>query len=190
MDDMNWLRSVWEHAQNWAMWAWSAVVGYLMWLVGGPSVALSALFTVMGIDFACKLVAESVKAGGFFRAIRLGTVRSKKAFTGTALKFFGYFALAAAAHQLRRVTPFPQLSEVLSSAVYMFLVIVELISITENLDEAGLSSLRPLQRRLVREREKLERGDEAPVQPTWAYESAAGLERVPKDGEPGKWEEP
>lgn len=156
MGEMHWLRSVWEHAQNWAMWAWSAATGYLMWLVGGPSVALSALFTVMGIDFVCKLVAESVKAGGFFRAIRLGMVRSKKAFIGTALKFFGYFALAAAAHQLRRVTLWPQLSEVLASAVYMFLVFVELISIIENLDEAGLTTLRPLQRRFERERDKLE----------------------------------
>jgi len=116
----------------------------------------------MCIDFACKLVAESVKAGGFFRAIHLGMIQSKRAFRGTALKIFGYFALAAAGHQLQRVTMWPQLSEVISSAIYMFLVFVELISITENLDEAGLTSLRPLQRRFQNEVKKLEQGGDDP----------------------------
>ena len=162
MDDMNWLRSVWRHAQDWTLWAWSAITGYLMWLVGGPSATFSALLIVMCLDFVCKMVAESVKAGSFFRAIKQHKIQSKKAFRGTAIKFFGYYVLAVVAYQLRRVTPIPQLSEVLSAVIYMFLLIVEGISVFENLTEAGLTSLQPLKRRFEREMNRLEMGDEPP----------------------------
>lgn len=134
-----------------------------MYLVGGPSAALSALFIVMIADLLCRLVAESVQAGGFFMAIKTRHIRSKAMFRGTALKFFGYYVLAVVAYQLQRVTPIPQLSEMLSAVIYMFLLIVEGISVFENLTEAGLSSLQPLKRRFEREMEKLEHGDGAPV---------------------------
>lgn len=163
MDNLAWLRNVWEHAHNWTLWAWSTATGYLMYLAGGPSAALSALFTVMMIDLLCRLVSESVQAGGFFCAIKTRHIRSKDMFRGTAIKFFGYYALAVVAYQLKRVTPIPQLSEMLSAVIYMFLLIVEGISVFENLAEAGLTSLRPLQRRFEREMHKLETGEGAPT---------------------------
>lgn len=163
MDDLNWLRSVWEHARNGVMWLWSFITGTLMYLVGGPSAALSALFIVMIADLLCRLVAESVQAGGFFMAIKTRHIRSKAMFRGTALKFFGYYVLAVVAYQLQRVTPIPQLSDVLSAVIYMFLLIVEGISVFENLTEAGLTSLQPLKRRFEREMDKLEHGGDAPV---------------------------
>lgn len=84
-------------------------------------------------------------------------------FKGTAIKFFGYYALAVVAHQLQCVTPMPQLSEVLSAVIYMFLLIVEGISVFENLSEAGLTTLKPLQRRFEREIEKIATGNDAPT---------------------------
>lgn len=155
-----WLHNVWQHAQSGALWLWSSITGLLLYLVGGPSAALSALFTVMVADLICRLVAESVQAGGFFMAIRTRHIRSKAMFKGTAIKFFGYYVLAVVAYQLQRVTPIPQLSEVLSAVIYMFLLIVEGISVFENLTEAGLTSLKPLQRRFERERDRLEGGDD------------------------------
>lgn len=164
-DYTRWLHGLWQYAQNGAMWLWSSATGLLMYLVGGPSAALSALFIVMIADLLCRLVAESIQAGGFLMAIKTRHIRSKAMFRGTALKFFGYYVLAVVAYQLRRVTPIPQLSEVLSAVIYMFLLIVEGISVFENLTEAGLTSLQPLKRRFEREMDKLEHGDGGHIAP-------------------------
>jgi phage-related holin len=162
-DCTRWLHGLWQHAQNGVMWLWSSVSGLLLYLAGGPSAALSALFIVMIVDLICRLVAESIHAGGFFVAIKSRHIRSKAMFRGTALKFFGYYVLAVVAYQLKRVTPIPQVSDMLSAVIYMFLLIVEGISVFENLSEAGLTSLQPLKRRFEREMEKLEHGDDGPA---------------------------
>lgn len=163
---MDWLQSVWEQAQRGAMWLWSVITGSLMYLAGGPSAALSALFIVMLLDLVCKIVSLSVNSGGFFKAINAGHIRSSKMFSGTAIKFFGYYALAIVAYQLKcagTVEIATTVAELLASAIYMFLLLVEGTSVFEHLRDAGLTTLTPLQRRFEREIDKIAEGDDYPI---------------------------
>lgn len=188
MDEVfGWLEHLWECAKHGIVWFWSTAVGWLLYLVGGPTASLGALLLVMVCDLVSRLLAESVHAGGFFIAIKARYIRSKSMFRGTAVKIVAYYILAVVAHQLRRVTFIPQLSDVLSSVVYSFLIVVEAISIVENLAEAGLTGLQPLKRRFERERDKLENPDGAPQSKQHA--KADDIEQRIK-AQPEKWVEP
>ncbi len=181
MDEITtWLHKLWSHD---AAKVWGIILG-LLWYLVEPTAAFVALWIAVASDLFTRLLAEAVKAGGFLVAIQTGRIRSRKAFTRTAVKIVGYFILAVVAHQSKSVVQIEQISILFSAIIYSFLFLVESISIVENLVDAGLDSLNPLLLRFRRERERLENPDQAGGQ------SVGLTAQQPQNNDPERWIEP
>ncbi|GBF35480.1 hypothetical protein DCCM_4609 [Desulfocucumis palustris] len=132
-------------------------LGVLTYLVA-PTAAFYALWIAVVIDLLTRLVALSVKYGGFWQATRQSQISSKKMFHGTAIKIAAYFFMTVLAHQSKYIVEIEAVPVLFSSIIYCLLFLVEVHSIIENLIDAGAEDLKPLLLRFKREKTRVMQG--------------------------------
>lgn len=133
------------------------LLGVLTYLVA-PTAAFYALWIAVFIDLLTRLVALSVKYGGFWQATKQSHISSKKMFHGTAIKTIAYFFMTVLAHQSKYIVEIEAVPIFFSSIIYCLLFLVEVHSIVENLIDAGAEDLKPLLFRFNREKAKAMQG--------------------------------
>lgn len=134
-------------------WLGGIFIGVVSYLVQ-PGAAFFALWIVVGLDLASRLITESVNHGGFLKAVRNGHIQSDKACKGTMMKITAYFFMCVIATQSIKIFPWASAAELFGNIVYSVLFFVEVLSIAENFMEAGVEEfgwLRKLARKKLKE---------------------------------------
>lgn len=128
------------------------VMGVIVYLVD-PTAAFYALWISVAIDLFTRIVAQSVKHGGFWAATKSRNITSSEMFRGTSIKIIAYFFMLVLAHQSKYIVDIEAVPILFSSIIYSILFLVEVHSIIENLIDAGAEDLRPLLLRFQKEKE-------------------------------------
>lgn len=134
-------------------WLGGIFIGVVSYLVR-PGAAFFALWIVVGLDLASRLITESANHGGFLKAVRNGHIQSDKACKGTMMKITAYFFMCVIATQSAKIFPWESAAELFGNIIYSVLFFVEVLSIAENFMEAGVEEfgwLRKLARKKLKE---------------------------------------
>lgn len=133
-------------------WRWkgimSALSAALVYLLGRPDEAARALLALMLLDLATALWANG----------RRGTLSSRVGCQKTVAKFIGYAITVAAGNLTGRIAPALGFGRVLAIT---YLAGVEVVSVLENLEAAGVRGLGALTRRLRSAQEWVTKDQEA-----------------------------
>ncbi|MEN6325771.1 MAG: phage holin family protein [Syntrophomonas sp.] len=114
-------------------------VGGICYLVD-PGAPLYALWIAVVLDLISRVFAEAKNHGGFYRAAVEGHIRSDKMFQGTAIKIVAYFFMCIIAAQAKYVFHYDAAAQFFGSIVYSILFLVEIWSMAENFQEAGVET--------------------------------------------------
>lgn len=125
---------------------------------------VTGLWVAVILDILTRLYAQTVKAGGLFRAIRTRRIMSETLWRGTAVKVVSYLCLQILAGLAMKITQFQVVNMAMVTVIYSFLFLREAISVVENLDDAGAHYLRPLLNWLRRKQDDIT-GDEPAERP-------------------------
>lgn len=128
-------------------------VGIITYLVE-PSATLYALWIAVALDLISRLFTEAKNHGGLVEAARDGHIKSDKMFRGTAVKITAYFFMCVLAAQAQYIFHYEAPSEMFGTIIYSILFLVEVWSIAENFEEAGVeafSFITRLSRRKIRD---------------------------------------
>lgn len=137
-------KGFWEHISQFAIWISASFVSLLYVLFGDPNY-LTLLIVILFIsDFLTRLIAETKKAGGISpkyvkKALELGYIKSKKFKEGLFVKVFFYTILMSVAHAAQMAEGL-FIGDFIASTIYFAIVINDLISVLENMIEAGFSN--------------------------------------------------
>ena len=117
------------------------VLGAICYLVD-PGAPLYALWIIVVLDLISRLFAQAKNHGGFYLAATEGHIRSDKMFRGTAVKIVAYFFMCVVAAQAKYVFGYAAAAQLFGSIVYSILFLVELWSMAENFQEAGVETFK------------------------------------------------
>jgi len=120
------------------------ILGVIIYLVN-PSATFYALWISVMFDLISRLFAETKKHGGFIQAVKKRHIQSNKIFRGTAVKITAYFFMCVLANQSKYIFPYDA-AALFSTIVYSILFLVEVWSMAENFQEAGVLELRWISR--------------------------------------------
>ena len=142
---------------------WAQVLGVLLgaicYLVD-PGAAFAALWIAVLCDLFSRLIAEAKKHGGFYRAVKDGHIHSDKMFRGTAVKITAYFFMCVLANQSKYILMYDAPAQLFSTIIYAILFWVEVWSMSENFEEAGVPAFGWIRRLSKRKLEELVDGDQ------------------------------
>jgi len=119
--------------------AWGVLLGFICYLVD-PGAAFAALWVAVVLDLISRVFAEAKNHGGLYRAATEGHIRSDKMLCGTMAKITAYFFMCVLANQSRYILKYDAPAEIFSTIVYSILFLVEVWSMAENFQEAGVES--------------------------------------------------
>ena len=149
-------------------------VAAFVFLVGQPTAAFYALWVAVILDLISRLFAESKNHGGFIRAVKERHIQSDKIFRGTAVKIVAYFFMCVLAHQSTYICQYDAPAAFFGTVVYSILFLVEVWSITENFQEAGVKSFSWISKF---SKKRLEQIVDAPIQ---TMENSAEIAQEPE----------
>lgn len=131
--------SVAKAGTNYAAQCWGCVLGFFIYLVD-PGAAFAALWVAVVLDLLSRIFAEAKSHGGLYRAAKEGHIRSDKMLCGTMAKIVAYFFMCVLANQSKHIFGHDAPAEMFSTVVYSILFLVEVWSMCENFEEAGVNS--------------------------------------------------
>jgi hypothetical protein len=108
-----------------------------------PQLLFSAL-AVLGmfaLDLITKLCAKCHEARGWGRAFRTRTINSASFFRGTRDKLIIFAVFTIVGGVVNRITIISELGFWFTSSVYMLMVLRDMLSVVENLTDAGVGGL-------------------------------------------------
>lgn len=149
---------------NWLVWLWSFLLGAFLSAIGYPKEVLSFLFWLIMIDLVTKHYAiVRAKFGTFtlrnyFKGWTSRILTSRSIKDGLGVKAMLYTPVLYIAHKLTVVDEI-LLADTMSLILYSLLVIIEIISILENFDDAGHREVAPFLK-LFRKRKRELLGEE------------------------------
>lgn len=132
---------------------WVIVLTIVTWIMFPEITFLYAglaVFSLCLLDVLTKYIALSKKHGGFRKALKEGHIHSSKLWIGTYKKLKSYFLIMILAGLSVRIMALAQMSNIIATIAYFFMLIRELQSNIENGIEAGYDNLKPLLRLLKR----------------------------------------
>lgn len=115
------------------------LLGALCYLVD-PGAPLYALWIAVVLDLISRIFAEAKNHGGFYLAVKGGHIRSDEMFRGTAVKIVAYFFMCVVAAQGKYVFGYDSAAQFFGNVVYSILFLVEVWSMGENFQEAGVET--------------------------------------------------
>lgn len=114
-------------------------MGAICYLVD-PGAPLYALWIAVVLDLISRVFVQAKKHGGFYLAAKEGHIRSDEMFRGTAVKITAYFFMCIIAAQSQYVFRYDPAAEFFGSVIYSILFLVEIWSMAENFQEAGVET--------------------------------------------------
>lgn len=115
------------------------ILGFVCYLVE-PGAAFAALWLAVVLDLISRIFAEAKNHGGLYRAAKDGHIRSDKMLCGTMVKIVAYFFMCVLANQSRYILRYDAPAEMFATVIYSILFLVEVWSMCENFQEAGVES--------------------------------------------------
>lgn len=126
---------------------WVCVVAVFNWLIcpnAAYAPAIAAVWIAVFLDIFTRLYAQSKKAGGFFKAIRNGTISSDTMWIRTKDKVIFYIVIQILTGLSMKIDLLGYVGMATFTFVYSFLFLREFISNLENMIDAGADYFKPL----------------------------------------------
>jgi phage-related holin len=144
----------------------SVILGVFLSAIGYPKQVIVFILTLCLIDIVSKWYSVVVIKYGrfsfyhFFNAWRCKHLNSRAIKNGVGVKIFIYVPMLYIAHKAS-ITDELFFGEVISNTLYSLLILIETISILENMVDSGLDRLKPI---LFFFRKKQEQISEMPIE--------------------------
>ncbi len=152
-------KEFYNHMMNWVYWFYASLIGLIFTLIGEPNNLLLLILILFISDFVTRIIAQMIKAGGvspkyFIIAINKKLIQSKKFKEGLFVKVIFYFILLSVANLSQVSGLF--IGNYIASTIYFALVFNDLISVIENMIDAGFSDLSWLLKKIKDKRDSKE----------------------------------
>lgn len=105
-----------------------------------------AVMGMFALDLMTKLFAKRHMAGGWAKAFRKRYISSKAFFKGTCDKLIIFAVFTIAGGLLNQIALLPDIGTWFTSGTYLLMILRDLLSVMENLTDAGVKGLEPFKK--------------------------------------------
>lgn len=119
---------------------WAMIAGFIFPEQAYTTAAI-AVSVVMLLDLMTKLFALARQSGGFLKAIKLRTISSAKFWKGTSDKIIVFIIMLIIGGSAYLISPVTDIATWFMQAIFTLMFLRDLLSIVENLSDAGISGL-------------------------------------------------
>lgn len=127
----------------------SAVLSIILTFLFPTTQMLFSALAVLGmfaLDLITKLFAKSYEAGGWRKAFKTRAISSMALFKGTRDKLIIFAVFTLAGGLLNQIAVLPDIGTWFTSGTYLLMIIRDLLSVMENLTDAGVKGLEPFKK--------------------------------------------
>lgn len=146
---------MWEYIknlfENGVMVAISAIWGVISSFIFPERTLLTAaaaVLIIMLVDLITKLFALAKRAGGIKKAIKSRTISSHKFSKGTMDKLIVFGIMLVISGCAYRICPIAELATWFTQLIFTLMFLRDVLSIIENLGDAGVSGLGPFKKKI------------------------------------------
>lgn len=119
---------------------WAVIAGFIFPEQAFKTAAI-AVSVVMLLDLLTKLFSLARQSEGFLKAIRSRTISSSKFWKGTSDKIFVFIIMLIIGGCAYLISPVTDIATWFMQAIFTLMFLRDLLSIVENLSDAGVSGL-------------------------------------------------